>query len=254
VTEPPSDEAAAGRPGPRELRVGGLVPFTAGDYPGHLAAVVFVQGCPWRCSYCHNPHLQPARGEAELAAAGVPAWRDMRPWLRRRAGLIDAVVFSGGEPTAEPALPQAMAEVRALGLRVGLHTAGTFPQRLQALLPRADWVGLDIKAPLADAATYERITGAAGAAAPVRRSLAAVLASGVAFECRTTAHPALLDDVALIALAAELAAAGVANWALQICRSVGTSAALAPVGADYPGPETLSRLQSMFATFTLRRA
>jgi anaerobic ribonucleoside-triphosphate reductase activating protein len=230
------------------------VPFAAGDYPGQLAAVVFVQGCPWRCAYCHNPHLQCARSEAELAAAGVPTWRAMRPWLRRRAGLIDAVVFSGGEPTADPALPQAMAEVRALGLRVGLHTAGAFPQRLEALLPHTDWVGLDIKAPLADAPAYERITGAAGAAVPVRRSLAALQASGVANECRTTAHPALLDDAALLALAGELAAAGVANWALQICRSVGASTALAPVGADYPQPATLARLQSMFAGFTLRRA
>ena len=42
-----------------ELKVGGVTPFSATDYPGKLAAVVFVQGCPWRCGYCHNPHLQP---------------------------------------------------------------------------------------------------------------------------------------------------------------------------------------------------
>jgi anaerobic ribonucleoside-triphosphate reductase activating protein len=238
----------------RELRVGGLTPFTTVDYPGQLAAVVFVQGCPWRCGYCHNPHLQRRPAAAELAAAGIPGWAGLRPWLQRRAGLIDAVVFSGGEPTADPALPQAMAEVRALGLRVGLHTAGMLPQRLQAVLALADWVGLDIKAPLADAALHDRITGVPGSAVPVRRSLAALQASGVDFECRTTAHPALLDDAALRALADELAGAGVGRWALQICRSVGSTAALGPVGADYPLPATQAWLQSACAGFTLRRA
>jgi anaerobic ribonucleoside-triphosphate reductase activating protein len=246
-------EVACPRAG-RELRVGGLTPFTAVDYPGQIAAVVFVQGCPWHCGYCHNPHLQRRSGAAEFAAAGVPGWAGLQPWLRRRAGLIDAVVFSGGEPTADPALPEAMAEVRALGMRVGLHTAGMFPQRLQAMLPRVDWVGLDIKAPLADAALHDRITGVPGSALPVRRSLAALQAGGVDFECRTTAHPALLDDAALRALADELAAAGVARWALQICRGAGSTAGLAPVGADYPLPATLARLQSACASFTVRRA
>ena len=60
--------------------------------------MVFVQGCPWRCGYCHNPQLQ-SRDEA----AG-PSWREVMAWLPRRVGLIDAVVFSGGEPTLDPAL------------------------------------------------------------------------------------------------------------------------------------------------------
>jgi len=42
-----------------DLRVGGLVPLSTTDYPDHLSAVVFCQGCPWRCAYCHNPHLLP---------------------------------------------------------------------------------------------------------------------------------------------------------------------------------------------------
>src|SRR5215831_13783293 len=72
------------------LRVGGFQPFSATDYPGKLAAIVFCQGCPWRCGYCHNPELIPARGGDE---------RDFAPildWLGSRRGLLDAVVFSGG--------------------------------------------------------------------------------------------------------------------------------------------------------------
>ncbi|MBE0549820.1 MAG: anaerobic ribonucleoside-triphosphate reductase activating protein, partial [Rubrivivax sp.] len=62
----------------RELQLGGLTPFTSIDYPGRLSAVVFVQGCPWRCGYCHNPHLQP-RGQP----AG-PRWGEVLDFLRRR--------------------------------------------------------------------------------------------------------------------------------------------------------------------------
>ena len=244
----------ASRHGPavqRELQVGGLTPFTSIDYPGRLSAVVFVQGCPWRCGYCHNPHLQ-ARGQP----AG-PRWGDVLDFLRRRAGLLDAVVFSGGEPTLDPALPQAMAEVRALGFKVGLHSAGIVPQRLQAVLPLVDWVGLDVKAPLAVDADHARVTGVRGGAAPVRRSLAALVqhsrASGLAFECRTTAHPALLDDAALLAVADELAAAGVEQWVLQIARPQGVSTGLAAVDADYPPPDTLQRLRQRLPAMTVRR-
>ena len=165
--------ATSARPG-CDLRVGGLTPFTSIDYPGKLSAVVFVQGCPWRCGYCHNPHLQ------SRAEAAGPTWAEVTAWLRRRVGLIDAVVFSGGEPTLDPALGAAMDEARTLGLAVGLHSGGIYPRRLREVLPRADWLGLDVKAPLDDEALHERITGAAGSAAAVRDSVRAVLESDVA--------------------------------------------------------------------------
>ena len=235
----------------RELQVGGLTPFTAIDYPGLLSAVVFVQGCPWRCGYCHNPHLQPRSAPAGLR------WDEVLDFLRRRTGLLDAVVFSGGEPTIDAALRAAMAEVRALGFKIGLHTAGVYPQRLQEVLPLVDWVGLDIKAPLTNAAGHDRVTAVRDSAAPVRRSLAALVqhgqASGLPFECRTTAHPTLLDDAALLALADELATAGVVHWALQIFRTQGTTGPLPPVGADYPHPDTLQRLRQRLPAMTVRR-
>ena len=117
------------------LRVGGLTPLSTTDWPGMLAAVVFCQGCPWRCGYCHNPDLIPARGDHEIP------WEDVLAFLRRRQGLLDGVVFSGGEPTAQAGLADAMREVRALGFKIGLHTGGMYPQRLAAVLPLVDWVG-----------------------------------------------------------------------------------------------------------------
>ena len=139
------------------LKVGGYTPFTATDYPGKLAAVVFVQGCPWRCGYCHNPHLQ-----SRTTDSPVP-WAAVLARLCRRVGLIDAVVFSGGEPTMDPGLEEAICAVRAMGFSVGLHTAGMYPQRLAAVLPLVDWVGMDIKA---SAHGYDAITGVAHSDAP----------------------------------------------------------------------------------------
>ena len=126
------------------LLIGGLLPFTTIDYPGCLAAVLFCQGCPWRCRYCHNRHLLPQKGGSALP------WQDVLALLERRQGLLDALVFSGGEATLQAALPEAMRRVRAMGFKVGLHTAGPYPERLRECLPLLDWVGMDLKAPFAD--------------------------------------------------------------------------------------------------------
>ncbi len=194
------------------LRIGGFTPFSTTDYPGQLAAVVFCQGCPWRCAYCHNPHLLPARG------AERHAWADVLDFLAARRGLLDAVVFSGGEATAQAALADALAAVRAQGFRVGLHTAGMYPQRLAVLLPLLDWVGLDIKAPRAG---YARIVNAPADAAAVYDSLRMIRASGIAHEVRTTWHPLLFDATDLRAMVAELCAAGVDELVVQEARSIG---------------------------------
>ena len=158
------------------LTLGGLTRLSASDYPGKLAAVVFCQGCAWRCGYCHNAHLQPRRGREEIA------WSDVLAFLQRRRGLLDAVVFSGGEPTLQAGLAPAMREVKALGFLVGLHTAGIVPRRLAEVLPLVDWVGMDVKAPFD---RHERVTGVRGSARRARASRALVLASGVACEFHT---------------------------------------------------------------------
>jgi pyruvate formate lyase activating enzyme len=194
------------------LRIGGLTPLSTTDWPGMLAAVVFCQGCPWRCGYCHNPHLIPARGDSEIP------WDDVLAFLRRRQGLLDGVVFSGGEPTLQPELADAMREVRTLGFRIGLHTGGAYPRRLAEVLPLVDWVGLDAKAPYAD---YVRITGVAGSGTPALASLDAVLATGVAHEIRTTVHPALLDAADVAALSHDLTSRGVTRHVIQPFRSQG---------------------------------
>ncbi len=201
-----------------ELRIGGLARLSTCDWPRELVATVFCQGCPWSCGYCHNPHLIPPNAEP------VIAWSEVLSFLGSRRGLLDGVVFSGGEPTLQAALPEAMREVRALGFRVGLHTAAPYPARLAEVLPLVDWIGFDVKAAFDE---YERITGAAGSGVKAEASLVQVLASGVACDIRTTVHDALLDHAALERLASDLAALGVREHRLQPFRAAGcTTAAL----------------------------
>ena len=219
------------------LRVGGLTPLTSIDFPGRLAAVVYAQGCPWRCGYCHNPEL------LDAAAPTALDWPQILAFLDKRRGLLDGVVFSGGEPTLQTALPAALAEVRAMGFETGLHTGGMYPERLSALLPLLDWVGLDIKGPLPH---YDAITGALGSGDKAWESLRRLLASGVAYECRTTWHAGLFSAAELLALADDLAALGVTHWALQECRAPG-AAAWALSAAQ------VLELEQRFTFFMLRR-
>jgi pyruvate formate lyase activating enzyme len=189
--------------------VGGLSPLSTCDWPGHLAATVFCQGCPLRCGYCHNPTLQPVASPPERA------WAEVLALLDRRRGLLDGVVFSGGEPTLQPALGAAATDVRAAGFAVGLHTSGTHPRRLHQVLPLLDWVGLDVKAP---PRLYPDVTGSATVATRALDSLRTVLAGGTPLEVRITLHPAL-DAEALTELADLLQAEGATTVALQACRS-----------------------------------
>lgn len=207
------------------LAVAGLVPLSTCDWPDRLVATVFLQGCPWRCGYCHNPDLLDPR------APGRVPWSSVMALLGRRVGLLDGVVFSGGEPTRQPGLLAAVHEVRAAGFGVGLHTGGAYPRRLAALLPFVDWLGLDLKAP---PGRYGDVTGVPGSARPAFASLRLALDAGVALQVRTTVDPTVLAPADVADLSDLLAGMGVRDHVLQEVRTEGVSpayrAALARVG------------------------
>ncbi|MBV7487000.1 anaerobic ribonucleoside-triphosphate reductase activating protein [Bordetella sp. BOR01] len=219
-----------------EPAIGGIVPYSSVDWPGMLAAVVFISGCPWRCSYCHNPHLQRRSGHYD--------WKAVLEFLNGRRGLLDAVVFSGGEPLSEPRLPQMVRAVRALGFRVALHTAGIYPSRLHDLLAHLDWVGFDVKA---DAAGHDALTGRPDTYAATQACLESLLASGIPFECRTTWSPRWLTEPALVDLARDLARRGVRHYAVQNHRASPEAPPSAVLSAT-----TLAELQALFSCFAYR--
>ncbi|WP_435738215.1 anaerobic ribonucleoside-triphosphate reductase activating protein [Cellulosimicrobium sp. PMB13] len=213
-----------------DLVLAGTSPLSTVDWPGRLVATVFTQGCPWRCGYCHNPGLipvappAPPRTERAPRIEGAPRWPDVLAFLERRRGLLDGVVFSGGEPTLHPGLLGAIDDVRALGFAVGLHTGGAWPARLARLLPFVDWVGLDVKhLP----SRYPAVTGTAPSGPRAFESLAVLLRSGVDHEVRTTVDPHVHTRTELVALGAHLHRLGVRRWVLQEARPDGADPAWA---------------------------
>lgn len=231
------------------LRVAAITPFTTIDFPGRLSAVVFVQGCPWRCGYCQNDWMR-AR-DVEPASS----WSEVLKLLEKRRGLLDGVVFSGGEPTLDQALPDAVRTVREMGYQTGLHTGGAYPDRLEKSLPYLDWVGLDVKSVPTDEAAFDRVTGVAGSCRAFLRSFRMIKASGAAFECRTTSHPAWLPETKLLELAAWLKAEAVEAFALQIYRQPpGTFLArYERVASDYPGEAARTAFREAVGRYEERR-
>ena len=207
--------AAAADPNSSELAkvlesipVGGLTPFTTIDFPGRLAGVFYLQGCPWRCRYCYNSEFFPF----PPAGHRVPPEK-IRQYLESRRKNLDGIIFSGGEPTAHADLKKWLEAVKSLGYEIGLHTNGMFPDRLKGVLPVCSWVGMDIKAPFKD---YEKITLVPKSGEPAKESLKILAASGVPFECRTTVHPDLLSENEILVLAKEIAAMGCKHFAVQM--------------------------------------
>ncbi len=202
-------------PSADELAIAGWSRLSTCDWPDRIVTTLFLQGCPWRCTYCHNYTILDPR------TPGVVPWQDVADLLAKRQGLLDGVVFSGGEPTRQRALVAAARQVRGLGFGVGLHTGGAFPTRLRALLPYIDWVGLDIKAP---PDRYDEITRRQGSARPAFESLEMVMEAGISVQVRTTVDPTVLTPGDVTRLTELLRDEyGVEDHVLQTVRSDGTS-------------------------------
>lgn len=206
----------------QELLVGGVVSLTTVDYPGHLASVVFLQGCPWRCAYCHNQHLQ-----SILPAESLP-WEDILQLLKTRKGFIEAVVFSGGEPLMQESLGDAISDVKSLGFKVGLHTSGSFPERLAKIVCSLDWVGLDIKTTFKE---YAQVINVPDQGELAKRSLEILIASNIDFEVRMTLYESISTSSIVEALK-EISEMGVKQVVLQKCRDKNEKVVEHPIFSD----------------------
>lgn len=195
------------------IRIGGIERFSIVDFPNKMAAVVFMQGCPWRCPFCHNAFLQDVNIETNIV------WYKFVEFLEQRKGILDAVVFSGGEPLVQEGLIDAIKEVKNLGYIVGLHTGGYKPKFFSEVLKLIDWVGFDIKAPL-EKDRYKEVTGGIADVEKVKESLKILCESGKPFECRTTCDPRFLSVKDIYTIANSLKNMGVKEYYLQKYRKI----------------------------------
>jgi pyruvate formate lyase activating enzyme len=163
------------------------------DWPGRIAAVLFLGGCNFRCPFCHNAELvlEPHRVPSIPLGAVLERLRGLRGW-------VDGVVVSGGEPTLSPRLPELLGRLRTAGLQVKLDTNGSHPDVLARLIGRSlvHAVDMDLKAPLEPAA-YALLAGVPVRLELIRASLEVIRNSGLPHRFRTTYVPGLLDPAAV---------------------------------------------------------
>jgi pyruvate formate lyase activating enzyme len=175
------------------MKIGGLQKISLIDYPGRISAIVFTQGCNFRCPYCHNPELvDPAQYGPILSEEEVISF------LEKRRGKLDAVTVTGGEPTLQPDLDRFLQEIKGMGYLTKIDTNGSNPDVLERLIRGrlVDYLAMDVKGPLQK---YERIANVKVKTAKIRRSIELITASGIEHEFRTTVVRSQLDNEDLIA-------------------------------------------------------
>lgn len=180
--------------------IGGLEKLTLLDYPDHLAAIIFTQGCNFRCHFCYNPMLVlPLTGEdlkiKKEKGFSPLSTEDLFLFLKERFGRLEGVVITGGEPTMHPDLPSFIKQIKDIGYLVKLDSNGTNPEMLKELINEKliDYIAMDLKAPLDK---YEETTGVKLDYNNIKKSVKIITKSGLPYEFRTTVVPGLLvsDD------------------------------------------------------------
>ena len=192
---------------PEAVRVAGLAKCSTIDFPGYLACVVFFRGCDLDCFYCHNRELLAAdRNDADQS------WSQIDSFLKKRAGMLEGVVFSGGEPTLRPQLRELMAETKALGYRIKLDTNGQRPGVVSDLWDSglADYIAVDLKA---TRSRWQEVCG--GSYEKTLETIENLHQKNAAYEARTTLYPGMTAAELL-----ELAEAipPVPRWRLNLFR------------------------------------
>ncbi len=193
--------------------IAGLQNLSLVDFPGHLAAIVFVQGCNFRCGYCHNPNLVTFNKRFDFPQEKV------FDHILRRNKIIEGVVITGGDPAVHPDLPEFIKCVKNTGLKVKLDTNGSNPEQLENLLRARllDYIAIDIKTSFSK---YSLVTDQNDVVESVKKSIYITMLSTVPYEFRTTCVPGIVDeeDFRLVGETVK----GAKKYCLQQFRSVNT--------------------------------
>ena len=167
--------------------IGGIQKTTLVDFPNKVAAIVFTQGCNFRCGYCHNPLLiyPPPEGGSKSLISGRGVIEDFLSFLKTRIGKLDGVVITGGEPTLQSGLYNFIKEIKQMGFEVKLDTNGTNPEVVKRLINDnlLDYIAMDIKAPLDK---YDLITNTNINKDNILQTIKLIKNSKIDYEFRTT--------------------------------------------------------------------
>jgi pyruvate formate lyase activating enzyme len=202
--------------------IGGLQKFSLIDYPGRISAIIFTQGCNFRCPFCYNPMLVLTQkvGKIENKLHAKEQKRDqplikeddLFYFLKSRVGKLDAVVVTGGEPTLHKDLPEFIKRIKDFGFLVKLDTNGTNPEIIHELLNKKliDYIAMDLKA---SEKKYEKVSGMQYDFKKITKSVKIIMNSKLPYEFRTTITPGLLDKNDISKMGEIIK--GADNWYLQ---------------------------------------
>ena len=176
------------------MKIGGFQKCSLIDYPGLVCAVIFTQGCNFRCPYCHNPELV----LPDLFGSTLKS-EHILEFLSSRTDQLDGVTITGGEPTIQTDLEPFLEKIRLLSFRIKLDTNGSKPIVLKRLLSEnlVDYIAMDIKAPFN---YYPAITKVRTDMICLKQSMNIILDSGIDYQFRTTVVPGfhntqIVDDI-----------------------------------------------------------
>lgn len=169
--------------------LGGLVPFSLNDFPGNISAVVFTQGCNFRCPFCHNGSLLTSQPDPDYSLTEL----EFFDFLKEKQGKLDGIVISGGEPTLHADLPAFIRTIKMMGFKIKLDTNGSRPGMLKTLIDETllDYIAMDIKAPIH---RYDHLTGVSPEKKNIIESLYLISGSGIRHQFRSTVVPSLLSE------------------------------------------------------------
>ncbi|OQX54991.1 MAG: anaerobic ribonucleoside-triphosphate reductase activating protein [Candidatus Cloacimonas sp. 4484_209] len=189
------------------MKVGGFQKVSLVDYPGYVCSIIFTIGCNFRCAYCYNHSLVLPEEYPEP----IPL-EEVWQYLRRRKGRIDAVEFTGGEPTLQKDLIEQISRVKEMGFLVKLDTNGSNPEVVDSCIKKGivDYIAMDVKAPLEK---YREVVGVYVDTGKIKASID-MIKGFKDYELRTTLYPALTDEDFLKIF--ELVK-GAKNYFLQVC-------------------------------------
>ena len=173
------------------MNVGGFQRFSLIDYPGKICAIVFTQGCNFRCPYCHNPELV----DLEKFSKSISE-KEIFSFLEKRKGKLDAVSITGGEPTLQKELIEFLKKIKNMGYLVKLDSNGTHPEIIEKIIKEGlvDYLAMDVKAPLEK---YNKVTGVDVDISKIKKSIDLIMNSSLDYEFRTTVLKSQLskDDI-----------------------------------------------------------
>lgn len=129
----------------KDFQIGGIQKLTLLDYPGHVASIIFTNGCNMRCPFCHNYELV----ENQTQLDDLISIEEVMDYLIKRGKVLDGVIITGGEPTIQKGLREFILEIKKnTNLSIKLDTNGLNPDVLEKLLDDKliDYVAMDVKA------------------------------------------------------------------------------------------------------------